>query len=114
MVHFALLMGHGIEFDESFEELNRLPKHYQDEIAEVIRGLTDDTYFQPSQEYCTEPFDNRDNAWLCVHVRGWDGWYLGWYFKYMDAYSSIVVCVVVFLYRSPDEAVVKTLSPVIS
>ena len=97
--------------DESFEQyIGSLPRQVQEEISPVLKGLAQDPYFFPDSDYIAQR--DVDNFVVCEHVRGWDGWVLGWCFEYWPSTSASVEKVVAFLHkRRSDELVYEVLTP---
>jgi hypothetical protein len=93
--------------DDSFERIGSLPQEFQDEMAVVIRGLREDPYYIPGDDYVTDR-DQEKDFWLCQHVKGWFSWKLGWYFEFLE---SKIESVVVFLERPSDENPYRLLLP---
>jgi hypothetical protein len=84
------------EVDDSFKEHIGDLKSFHDEIAYVMNGLSKDVYFDPGEDYITERASKGDYV-VCQHVRGWCGYKLGWYYKYVNGMESTVSHVVIFL-----------------
>jgi len=109
-------MRYPIEYSDSFTSYIGALRPYDAQIAEIVRGLEGDPYYQPPvEEYNTE-YNKHYDLYACQHIRGWRGYKLAWYFKYLSNTGAMIVSIKLLIAPPPqdrpdDYTVLLPLSP---
>lgn len=93
------------EFSDSFAENIGALKRYEAQIAEVVKGLQDDAYYQPSEEFYNTKYNLRHDFYSCQHICGWRGYLLVWYFEYMEKTGALIVKTVISICPPPKDQI---------